>query len=196
MSYPGSRGTRDSTARGGTGNEKGDLAVAPYSSSGIELLDGELFRGAVRLLRQRQLEHAIAVLRLRFRLVDLVPEAERPRDLTVATLAVHQALAVLDVLLVADLGGQGDLVAVDVHLNVFLPYPGQVCDHLERAFLLGHVHFDPRCGYRRVGGYRTDEKALHEIVEQIAEGVITSYVCHIALLASNEFRGLRPTRQE
>src|SRR5215831_19104766 len=176
MSYPGSRGTRDSTARGGTRNEKGDLTVAPYSSSGIELLDGELLRGAVRLLRQRQLEHAIAVLCLRFRLVDLVPDAERPRDLAVATLAVHEALAFLDVLLVAHLGGQGDLVAVDVHLDVFLLHPRQVRHYLERAVLLGHVHLDPRCTCHRVPDYRGEEETLHEIVEQISERVIAGYV--------------------
>src|SRR5215510_5333529 len=180
MSYLGSRGTGDSTARGAARNEKGDLAVAPLPSGRIELLDGELLRGAVRLLRQRQLEHAVAVFCLRFRLVDLVPEAEGPRDLAVATLAVHEALPFLDVLLVAHLGGQGDLVAVDVHLDVFLLHPRQVRHYLERAFLLGYVHLDPRCGGRRVPDYWTDEETLHEIVEQISERVIAGYVCHIA----------------
>src|SRR5262245_48237907 len=147
-----------------------------------ELLDRDLLRGRGLLLRQVELQHAVVVLRLHLRLVDLVAEAERARGLAEVALAVHQPLAFLHVLLTLHLGGDRHLVAVDVHLDVLLLDAGDFRQHLEATVLLGHVDLHARGSFTAFAPQGTNEKALEQVVEQLAERIVTGHVCHLSLL--------------
>src|SRR5579864_3441343 len=99
----------DCTCRGA---KKEKAAVRPpfCAIADERLLDRELLRRYGRLLRQRQLEHAIVVLRAGARFVDLLPEPEGTRYLADIELAMQNALAVLGVAFDARLRGNGHLV--------------------------------------------------------------------------------------
>jgi hypothetical protein len=57
----------------------------------------EPFRCRYRFLRQREFQHAVVVLGLGGRFVDLLTERERALDLAVIALSANQRLAVLEV---------------------------------------------------------------------------------------------------
>src|SRR6185503_1145617 len=84
------------------------LVGLPFRLPARELLDRDALRLDRGLLRQRQLEHAIRVLRLDRGFLDRLAERKRAVDLAVVALGAQDALAVLHVLLVLDLGRDGD----------------------------------------------------------------------------------------
>src|SRR6266566_9825056 len=86
----------------------------------------EPFRGRDRFLRQREFQHAVVVLGLGGRFVDLLTERERALDLAVIALSAKQRLAVLHVFFVLHylflfhFLGYRNFVAVDSYADLFL----------------------------------------------------------------------------
>src|SRR5713101_1638613 len=146
------------------------------------LLDRELLRGGRRLLRERQLEHAVGVLRAGARFVDFLAQPESARYLAEVAFSVQHAFAVFFVALGARLGRDRYLVAFDVDLDVFLLDSGQFGDHLVFAVLLGYIDLHAAYGTGRFKTDRPHDETPENVVDQIAKRVITSNVCHDSLL--------------
>src|SRR5437879_6853646 len=116
---------------------------APGAVLRKELLDGDpLLRGCL-LLRQGQLEHAVVVLGLGLRLVQLLRQREAARDLAGCALGVEHALVPRDFLLPPDISGQRYLRAVYGDLDVFLADARDLGRANVRAVLPGHVDLHP-----------------------------------------------------
>src|SRR5580765_2159617 len=91
-----------------------------------KLLDGDLLARRGGFLGQPELEHAVAELRFRFGLVDLLRQGEAARDLAVDALAMQHALVLVGFLLALHFGRESHLGAVDRHLDVLLAHAGEV----------------------------------------------------------------------
>src|SRR5215211_2405831 len=103
-----------------SGECKWGAFIAPPDTTEENLLDGNLLALGGRLLRQLELEHAVAELRLGARLVDLLRQREAAADLAEGTLAVQHAFVLGGFFFALHLGAEGDLGAVDRHLDVLL----------------------------------------------------------------------------
>src|SRR5712664_1105434 len=162
--------------------KKGGLAAASPHDASYVLLDRELLRCGRRLLRQRQFEHAVGVLRAGAVFVDFLAQPESARYLAEVAFAVQDAFAVFFIALGPRLGRDRYLVAVDVDFDVFLLDSGQFGDHLVFTVLLGYI--DPHAAYRpgRFETDRPDDETPENVVDQIAKRVVTSNVCHGSLL--------------
>src|SRR5436305_13228265 len=89
------------------------------------LLNRDLLALRRRLLRQRELEHAVAELRFGFRLVDFLRQREAAAYLAEHALGVQHALVLRGLALAPDLGSERHLRAVDRHLDLFFLHARQ-----------------------------------------------------------------------
>src|SRR6266576_1791604 len=137
------------------------------------LLDRELLRCGRRLLRERQFEHAVGVLRAGAVFVDFLAQPESARYLAEVAFAVQHAFAVFFIALGPRLGRDRYLVAFDVDLDVFLLGAGQFGDHLVLAVLLGYIDLHAAYGTGRFETDRPYDKTPENVVDQIAKRVVT-----------------------
>src|SRR5215213_141840 len=100
--------------------------AGPTVTARRSLLDGNLFALRRGLLRQRELQHAVAELRFGLGFVDFLRQREAAADLAEGALGVQHALVFLDFALALHFGRQRDLGAVDRDVDVVLLYARQL----------------------------------------------------------------------
>src|SRR5438067_2451266 len=166
-----------------TNKRKGERrALAGLFADARRLLDGNLLALRRRLLRQRELQHAVAEFRLGFRLVDLLRQGEGAARLAEDALGVQHAFVLRRLALALHLGGERHLRAVDRHLDVFFLHAGQLRGHRIGAVTLRDV--DLHAGQRLVTaliGQGADQEALEQVVDQLVEGVEPLHARHMAV---------------
>src|SRR5438552_6931493 len=99
----------------------------------------EPFRCRYGFLRQREFQHAVVVLGLGGRFIDLLTERERALDLAVIALGAKHCLAVLDGFFLLYFRRYRNFVAVDSYADLFLLDAGQFGEHLILLVVLDHV---------------------------------------------------------
>src|SRR6266581_8287172 len=104
----------------------------------------EPFRCRYGFLRQREFQHAVVVLGLGGRFVDLLTERERALDLAVIALGAKYCLVVLDDFFVLHFRGYRNFVAVNGNADVLLLDAGQFGQHLILLLVLAYVHAELR----------------------------------------------------
>src|SRR6266849_9657376 len=143
----------------------------------------EPFRCRYSFLRQREFQHAVVVLGLGGRFVDLLTERERALDLAVIALGAKHSLAVLDVFFVLHFRGYRNFVAVDGDVDVFLLDAGQFGQHLILLVVLAYVHAElRRRGRARLRVRQPHGDATEPVLECILERIVACDVYHFDLL--------------
>src|SRR5690606_4708300 len=106
------------------------------------LLDLQALVGAGCLLGQAQLQYAVRVLGRSGALVDFRAQVETACHLAEIALGTQDELAFLDFLLLLAFGADGDDGAVDIDMDVFLLYAGQLGMHEVAVVLRLDVDLD------------------------------------------------------
>src|SRR6266699_5327041 len=143
----------------------------------------EPFRCRYGFLRQREFQHAVVVLGLGGRFVDLLTERERALDLAVIALGTKHRFAVLDVFFVLHFRGYRNFVAVNSYADLFLLDAGQFRQHLVLLLVLGYVHAElRRRGRTRLRVRQPHGDATEQVLEGILERIKACDVYHFVLL--------------
>src|SRR5690606_16561934 len=149
-------------------------------ASTVRAASGDFHRDLARLhllgLRQRQLEHAVAVARLHRLLVDLRAETQAAHVASIAHLAPQVLLAFLALLIGFALGRDREQSVLERHVDVFLAHARQIgTDHVLVLALLDIHRGNEGIARRLLHPANRAEKAFEYAVEIVAEEAPTSH---------------------